>query len=319
MKIRRVVVSSAERSRGAPYNFASPLQEQHLNVFAGQTTRFALEWITPVRGSDLESDFASNDFHPLAVLLICPSFTQLNQYKNFERNSDAVLGLLQGDPSGKALYGATADTPYVQRTACGGMCLGDQLATLSELEFRFREAPTRVSTGAYEWEPTFAEDIDMSLVFWEEEPERAVAPAFYNMWFSTGAADVLVGAAAYGIPFRMPALARDPGGWQMAVSYCSPVHVPTPAPAGLLLTTDLIQSDTDNRRRVLAYLPGAGGSFFGVKRTVKPVCEDTVGVPVRQLPLDDQAYLNIEVRDAVTYAMRPNASQFIFCLTFYKI
>lgn len=313
MAVRRIVVSSAGRSRGTGSSFAFDIQK-HLNLFAGKTVRFALEWTTPVQSSD------AGDGFPLSVLLVCSSFTQINQQKTFENNNDSVLALLQGY-EGTGVYGHTADTPYVQTTACGGLCLGDQLATLSELEFRFLSTPSQAGDAVAAWAPAQIDDFEFSLVFWEEEegPEQRLDPPFFHLWLSTGEADVIGGSGVYSIPFRFPALARELEEWQMAVSYCSPVDVPSSVPVGLVLTTDMIRSDADNRRRVLAFLPGdMTTNLFGVKKTVKPVCQDTVGVPMRQLPLDTRAYFNVELRDAVTYEVRTDASHFVFCVTMYK-
>eukprot|EP00873_Tetraselmis_striata_P039774 jgi/Tetstr1/460038/TSEL_005358.t1 len=324
--ISRILVDSAERTRGQMYDFAFDMGRGRLNEYAGKLVRFGLEWITPVVGSSNGASFAQNTSRPMSVLLTCSSFPAINSHKAWSQaNKDPVLALL---PSAKqtAYYGIMADTPYLQSTACGGITLGDNLATLGELQFKFYETQTLVFTDVYPWTPGDTLDFSFSLVFWTDEPERPISQSFYHLWVSSGQATPVSGnSGVVRVAFDFKTFEMDrTSPWSVAVSYVSPVHVDRAVgslPAGLVVATPSFAIDRHQSRNVLAYLPGTndegGEKYFGYKQTIKPVCSDTVGIPIRP-PLDHMGFLTLELRDAVTYAIVTDASHYTACFTFYR-
>eukprot|EP00873_Tetraselmis_striata_P009638 jgi/Tetstr1/429902/TSEL_019767.t1 len=228
-----------------------------------------------------------------------------------------------------AYYGVMADTPYLQSNSCGGITLGDNVATLRQLEFKLYQTQTATSQEIFPWTPGNAEDFRFSLVFWTDEPERPIAESFYHLWVSSGddlATKYNGDSSRVLIPFNFQTFEMSRGGqWNMAVSYCSPVYVDkaiVDLPTGLVLTTPSFVIDPHTSRNILAYLPGSNDDgaerYFGYKQTVKPVCSDVVGVPIKP-PLDHLGFIELELREAVSYAIATNVSHYTACITFYRV
>lgn len=215
-----------------------------------------------------------------------------------------------------------ADTPYLQSNCCGGITLGDNIAAIREFEFQLYDSGTPFTAAD-------AEDFQFSIVFWTDEPERPVSDSFYHMWVSTADSRVtqLRGDASHVvIPFDFNTFEMNRSGqWNMAVSYCSPVYVDkaiVDLPTGLLLSTPSFVIDPHTSRNILAYLPGSnddgGERYYGYKQTIKPVSSDTVGIPIRP-PIDNLGFIELELREAVSYAFASDVSDYTACITFYKV
>ena len=317
---RRIVVSSQERLGGtaAAFTVRTPAF-QNGSGFQGQPrVRFALEWCTPVSG------FQGIAPAPLSLLLCSPSVQQSNTWKSWApADNDAVLALLQSR-GGDNVYGEMADSPYVQSSACAGLCDGSRLVR-GDMSFYLLQGPTVTRRSVQRWEPDVVTDFSFSLVFWVDEPERPLAshPPFFHVWLlSRGGSDRVP------VDFRTFRTDREEGEgarWQVAVSHCSLVRLVGAASSyGVAVTSTTFVDDPFQQLSVLAYLPGtesAGGAVFaGQKLSLKGVHEDTVGLPLRR-PLDWAGEVDLQLRTAAGgFAPVPDAaSAYIICLTFFKI
>ncbi len=111
-----------------------------LNDFAGKAIYIALEWLTPIAASDVNTDFKFALEHPNGLMLVLTNITSHNQATSWN-GSGSILALLPGY-AGTGYYGVCSDSPYLQTSALPIISHGDDLRTRSSLDFEFLSTGT---------------------------------------------------------------------------------------------------------------------------------------------------------------------------------
>lgn len=303
----RVYVSSEGQASKTRFSF--PIGEYTtLNDFAGKPVNIALEWITPIAASDFEEDFGDDDRHPHGLLLSLMNIRVHNQYTSWKNpETGSILALLPGHKN-TGFYGICQDTPYLQTSSLGLISHGDDLRSQSTLDFALFSAGSFLH-NVLALDVLHTQDWSASLVFWTHEPERPLVPYdHFMLWLETG--DRTSGTVYdCEIPIDLTTMSmrdRMDGTWNAAVAYISTIEQVTAQGVeetrGLVLECPTFSNSRSNRP-ILASLNRshiAGEEpFYGVKRSVKGVTSDTIGIPLRN-PIDNLSIIRLRILDAIS-------------------
>lgn len=302
----RVYISS--EGQASKNRFSYPISDYtSLNDFAGKAVNIALEWITPIAASDFEADYGDDSRHPHGLLLSLMNVRVHNQYTSWTNPAVGSILALLPEHKNTGFYGICQDTPYLQTSSLGLISHGDDLRSRATLDFELFSAGSFLfDVAAVDF--TFIEDWSASLVFWTHEPERPLVPYDHFMLFLESGNRTSGTVVDCEIPIDLTTLSmrdRMDGSWNAAVAYITTVeHTINEGVAetrGLVLECPTFATSRSNRP-ILASLNRshvAGEEpFFGVKRSIKGVTSDTIGVPLRE-PLDNLSSIHLRILDAI--------------------
>lgn len=325
---RRILVNTEDRLDGDRTNFRFGLDGDVAHPFQGKPVRLAVEWVDPIRCSEVSSDYSTiSSGHGPALLLECMSATQGNSWCSWNGSTSRTLCLLQNYLE-SGVYAIQQDNGRVRRDTMGVITTGDILDAHGPMEFRLSmydgTTVRPVSSGAN------VEAYSFSLVFWcpDEEPIPAgISFPFYRAFIASS--DRTSGTVQdYVVPFRLTtssnAVSQSGGKWMAAIDQWSPLkHDTSTLSTGLkLAVSGLIKNETYSNeflRLGRSYRTGEE-RFFGQRLSIKPLSSDVIG---HECVTDPDAIneLRVRVLDAATGAAPADPSQlgeFLFSVVVWQ-
>jgi len=299
-------------SEGQPSKtrFSFPITDHtSLNDFAGNAVNIALEWITPLAISDFEVDFGEDLRHPHGLLVSLQNIRVHNQFTSWKTPEVGSILALLPEHKNTGFYGICQDTPYLQTSSLGLISHGDDLRSQATLDFEVFAAGSFLYDVKKLDNVMYSEDWSASLVFWTHEPERPLVPHdHFMLWLETGNRS---SGSVYDceIPIDLTTLSmrdRMDGSWNAAVAYITTVEQNllegVEKTRGLVLECPTFSSSRSNRA-ILASLNRSHvigeEPFYGVKKSIKGVTSDTIGVPLRE-PIDNLSSIHLRILDAIS-------------------
>ena len=283
MKIHRILIDSAKRMVGHPFDFT--IDVSHVTSqrdFWAQSHMCAVEWCDPVVYSEHEStDSAINPLHPMSLLLTCSDMPQ-----SYVFGQPKALCCLQSYLATRR-YGIAADSPYCRRNQMGILLNGDTLNRSGSFTFKMFQFLPNGYAPCVQPAPAagfYGSEFRFQLVFWTHPgPEHPLSFEYFKIHLTTcnrsfGTVDDCL------IPFEFAtnhSMRLMDSTWFVGVEFTSLIALTGVGPDGLVLTSNTFRSGNDFSGDVIANLPLAqrvgGRSLYGLKLSLKNLCSDIIG------------------------------------------